>query len=227
LIERSRYLRVFPEFEEFAAAARRGNFVPVCAERLADLITPVSAFLRVRRRLRRPFLLESAEGGEHIGRYSFLGGDPFLEVEGDASGLARIDEDGSRHPIEGDPIEQLAELQRRYRAQPVAGAPPFTGGAVGYIGYDAVRWVEDIPAANPPDGEMPWVSLAYYDNVLAFDHLRHRVVLVANVRVAEDASDTDLQRAYDEAIERLESLSGVLDSSPEAAAPLDEVLGEG
>jgi len=226
LIERSRYLRVFPEFEEFAAAARRGNFVPVCAERLADLITPVSAFLRVRRRLRRPFLLESAEGGEHIGRYSFLGGDPFLEVEGDASGLARIDEDGSRHPIEGDPIEQLAELQRRYRAQPVAGAPPFTGGAVGYIGYDAVRWVEDIPAANPPDGEMPWVSLAYYDNVLAFDHLRHRVVLVANVRVAEDASDTDLQRAYDEAIERLESLSGVLDSSPEAAAPLDEVLGE-
>ena len=87
MIERSRCLRVFPDFADFAAAAEQGNFVPVCAERLADLLTPVSAYLRVAGRVRRPFLLESAEGGEHIGRYSFLGGDPFLEVEGDAEGV--------------------------------------------------------------------------------------------------------------------------------------------
>ena len=227
MIERSRCLRVFPEFPEFAAAAKRGNFVPVCAERLADLLTPVSAYLRVAGRLRRPFLLESAEGGEHIGRYSFLGGDPFLEVEGDASGLSRVTSDGAREKIDGDPVAALSELQRRYEAQPVSGAPPFTGGAVGYIGYDAIRWVEDIPASNPPDDDMPWVSLAYYDSVLAFDHLRHRVVLVANARVQDNASSEQLEAAYEAAIDRLERLSAVLDAEPQAAAPLDEVFAEG
>ena len=226
MIERSRCLRVFPEFPEFAAAAERGNFVPVCAERLADLLTPVGAYLRVAGRLRRPFLLESAAGGEHIGRYSFLGGDPFLEVEGDASGLSRLTGDGAREKIDGDPVAVLGELQRRYQAQPVAGAPPFTGGAVGYIGYDAIRWVEDIPESNPPDYGMPWVSLAYYDSVLAFDHLRHRVVLVANARVPDNATTEQLEAAYEAAIDRLERLSMVLDAEPRAAAPLDEVLAE-
>jgi len=223
LIERSRCLRVFPDFPEFAAAAKRGNFVPVCAERLADLLTPVSAYLRVAGRLRRPFLLESAEGGEHIGRYSFLGGDPFLEVEGDASGLVKLDANGAREQISGDPVTVLGELQRCYKAQPVIGAPPFTGGAVGYIGYDAIRWVEDIPTSNPPDDNMPWVSLAYYDSVLAFDHLRHRVVLVANARVHERVTTEEIETAYEMAIDRLEHLSEVLDAEPDHAAPLDEV----
>jgi anthranilate synthase component 1 len=224
LIERSRCLRVFPDFTDFAAAAKQGNFVPVCAERLADLLTPVSAYLRVAGRLRRPFLLESAEGGEHIGRYSFLGGDPFLEVEGDADGVRVVDPDGNGEKIEGDPVAALAALQCRYQAQPIAGAPPFTGGAVGYIGYDAIRWVEDIPAGNPPDGDMPWVSLAYYDSVLAFDHLRHRVVLVANARVEDNAGIGELERVYEEAIGRLERLSEMLDGEPDVAAPLDQVL---
>jgi anthranilate synthase component 1 len=227
LVERSRCLRVFPEFPEFAALAKRGNLVPVCAERLADLLTPVSAYLRVAARLRRPFLLESAEGGEHVGRYSFLGGDPFLEVEGDAAGISKVAADGKRERIAGDPVQALEALQQRYRAQPVAGAPPFTGGAVGYVGYDAIRWVEDIPAANPPDGDMPWVSLAYYDSVLAFDHLRHRVVLVANAHVGDDAAAADVERAYEEAVERLERLSAVLDGDADDAAPLDRVLGRG
>ena len=80
-------MRVFPEFEEFVAAAHQGNLVPVCAERLADLLTPVGAYLRVAAHLERPFLLESAEGGESVGRFSFIGGDPFLEVLGDAEGI--------------------------------------------------------------------------------------------------------------------------------------------
>jgi len=156
-----------------------------------------------------------------IGRYSFLGGDPFLEVEGDADGLRERLPDGTRRPIPGDPVVALAELQRSYRAQPIAGVPPFAGGAVGYIGYDAVRWVEEIPAANPSDEGMPWVSLAYYDTVLAFDHLRHRVVLVANARVDDGASDDELAVIYDDAIKRLEHLSTVLDGEPQHAAPLD------
>ena len=219
-------MRVFPDFQDFAAAAKRGNFVPVCAERLADLLTPVGAYLRIIGRLRRPFLLESAEGGEHIARYSFLGGDPFLEVEGDADGLTAREPDGTERRIEGDPVEALAALQLRYRAESAPGAPPFTGGAVGYISYDAVRWVERIPAANPSDPEMPWVSLAYYDTVLAFDHLRHRVVLVANARIEAGAGETELRRAYEQAIDRLGELSAVLDSEPRDAAPLDRVHGD-
>ncbi|HEX9698171.1 MAG TPA: anthranilate synthase component I [Acidobacteriota bacterium] len=223
--ERSTCLRVFPGFEDFAAAARRGNFVPVCAERLADLVTPVGAYLRIAGRLRRPFLLESAEGGEHIGRYSFLGGDPFLEVEGDANGLRATGPGAEGVRIEGDPVAALAALQRRYRAQPVAGAPPFTGGAVGYIGYDAVRWIEAIPASNPADHGMPWASLGYYDTVMAFDHLRHRVILVANARVDADATRDELEAAYERAIKRLERLADVLDGEPAAAAPLERVMG--
>ncbi|MEC7900322.1 MAG: chorismate-binding protein [Acidobacteriota bacterium] len=223
MIERSRCLRVFPDFPEFAAAAKRGNFVPVCAERLADLLTPVSAYLRIAGRLRRPFLLESAEGGEHNGRDYFMGGVAFILVEGDASGLVKVDASGDREQIPGDPVAVLGELQRCYKAQPVMGAPPFTGGAVGYIGYDAIRWVEDIPTSNPPDGSMPWVNLAYYDSVLAFDHLRHRVVLVSNARVCEKATIEEVETAYEKAIDRLEYLSEVLDAVPGHAAPLDEV----
>ena len=224
MTERSRYLRVFPEFPEFAEAAKRGNFVPVCAERLADLLTPVSAYLRVAGRMRRPFLLESAEGGEHIGRYSFLGGDPFLEVEGDANGL-RAGRDGDElRSLEGDPVGELARMQRRYRARAIEGAPPFTGGAVGYVGYDAVRWVEKVPHGNRGGDELPWLSLGYYDKVFAFDHLRHRVVLVANAHIDEGASLEELESAYERSVDRLHELSVLLDAAPEEAAPLDEVL---
>ncbi len=226
MTERSRRMCVFPDFDDFAAAAERGNFVPVCTERLADLLTPVGAYLRIVGRWRRPFLLESAEGGEHIGRYSFLGGDPFLEVEGDVDELTACEPDGTRRRIDGDPVAALAELQRRYRAESVPGAPPFTGGAVGYIGYDAVRWVERIPDVNPSDPDMPWVNLAYYDTVLAFDHLRHRVVLVANARIEAGAGETELRHAYEQAIDRLGELSAVLDSEPRAAAPLDRIHGD-
>ena len=223
MAERSRYLSVFPDFEGFAEAAKHGNLVPVCAERLADLLTPVSAYLRVASRLRRPFLLESAEGGEHIGRYSFLGGEPFMEVEGDADGILIRDPEGNERRSQGDPVRALAELHAGFRARPMANAPPFTGGAVGYIGYDAIRWVERIPANNPADPDIPWAHLAYYDTILAFDHLRHRVVLVANARV-DDAEDDDALRAsYEAAREEIDRLSDLLDEPGDHAAPLDKV----
>jgi len=219
-------LAVFPDFEEFCRVARQGNMVPVCAERLADLITPVGAYLRLARRMRRPFLLESAEGGEKIGRYSFLGGDPFIEVSGDREGLTVVEGEGEPRPLDGDPVDRLAELQSRFRAPQVPGAPPFAGGAVGYVGYDAVRWVERVPDANPAEPDLPWAWLAYYDSVLAFDHLRHRVVLVANARV-EDPDDRDhLNSAYRKAVDRLTLLSDLLDEQPLPAAPLDVPTGD-
>ena len=225
MAERSRCLSVYPDFEGFGEAAKHGNLVPVCAERLADLLTPVSAYLRVAARLRRPFLLESAEGGEHIGRYSFLGGEPFMEVEGDVDGLVVRYADGAERRVEGDPVRALTELHAGFRARPPAQAPPFTGGAVGYIGYDAIRWVEKIPANNPVEPDVPWAYLAYYDTILAFDHLRHRVVLVANARVGDAEDSAALAAAYEEALQKIDRLSELLDEPAEPAAPLDRVRG--
>ncbi len=214
-------MRVFPEFEEFVVAAQQGNLVPVCAERLADLLTPVGAYLRVAAHLERPFLLESAEGGESVGRFSFIGGDPFLEVLGDAEGIVLRQPGIEERRVPGDPIRALADLQNQFRAPHVEGAPPFAGGAVGYVGYDAVRWVEEIPARESIDTQPPWLYLAYYDNVLAFDHLRHRVILVANARIEDAADEAHLRASYETALARLRHLSELLESEPLPAAPLD------
>ena len=214
-------MRIFPDFDEFVAAARQGNLVPVCAEQLADLLTPVGAYLRVASHLERPFLLESAEGGESVGRFSFIGGDPFLEVLGDAEGIVLRQPDGEERRVSGDPLRALADLQSRYRAPHVAGAPPFAGGAVGYVGYDAVRWVEEIPMGGATDTQLPRLYLAYYDTVLAFDHLRHRVILVANARIEDADDEAHLRASYAEAQERLRHLSELLESAPLPAAPLD------
>ena len=214
-------MRVFPEFEEFVAVARQGNLVPVCAERLADLLTPVGAYLRVAAHLERPFLLESAEGGESVGRFSFIGGDPFLEVLGDAEGIVLRQPGREDQRVIGDPIRALADVQSRFRAPHVVGAPPFAGGAVGYVGYDAVRWVEEIPMTDSGDTQLPWLYLAYYDTVLAFDHLRHRVVLVANARIEDPDDDAQLRASYDQALDRLRHLSELLEREPLPAAPLD------
>jgi len=212
--------------EEFVAAAATGaTMLPVVGERLGDLLTPVSAALRLFPQWRRPFLLESAEGGENIGRYSYLGGDPFLEVTGGREGLALQHRDGTLERLDGDPVAHLGALHARFRAVPAVGAPPFTGGGVGYVGYDAVRWVERLG-----DGtcavDVPWVSMAFYDVVLAFDHLKHRIVLVANAQVDGLAREPDLQRAYEAAVARIETLAAALREAAAAPVPLESVAPE-
>ncbi|MFQ5742844.1 MAG: anthranilate synthase component I family protein, partial [Acidobacteriota bacterium] len=141
-------------------------------------------------------------------------------VRGDATGLMARQADGEERSLEGDPVAALAALQRRFRAAPLPGAPPFAGGAVGYVGYDAVRWVERIPDSHP-SGDVPWLYLAYYDSILAFDHLRHRAILVANARIADADDRAELRRAHEAAVERLEELAAVLEGDAPQAAPLD------
>ena len=204
------------------AASADATVVPVCMERIGDLLTPVSAALRLAGHVRRPFLLESAEGGEHIGRYSYLGGDPFLELVGDADGLVLRPAGEPEQRLEGDPVANLAEIQARYRSAEVAGAPPFSGGGVGYIGYDAVRWVERIPYPRQGD-DLPWLYMGFYDTLLAFDHLKHRIKLVANAHVKDPEDDDGLRRAYDDAVERLNRLARLLDAPAPECAPLDVV----
>src|SRR6184192_648206 len=123
-------------FETFKELARRGTFVPVCKEIVADLLTPVSAFLKIAEHADYAFLLESVEGGEHVGRYSFLGKDPFLILRSRA-GKTTI---ARERPF----IETLRKLMADFRSPFVPDLPRFTGGAVGYLGYGAASWFEPV-----------------------------------------------------------------------------------
>src|SRR5919206_2649210 len=130
-------------FEEFKELARRGTFVPVCKEIVADLLTPVSAFLKIAEHADYAFLLESVEGGEHVGRYSFLGKDPFLILRA-RDGRTTIDRGGATTTAEQPLIETLRRLMADFRSPFVPELPRFTGGAVGYLGYGAASWFEPV-----------------------------------------------------------------------------------
>src|SRR5829696_1389097 len=157
-------------FEEFKELAQRGTFVPVYKELIADMLTPVSAFLKIAEHADYAFLLESVEGGEHVGRYSFLGKDPFLILRG-GDGRTTLEQAGTTTTAEKPFVETLRSLMNGFRSPFVPGLPRFTGGAVGYFAYDAATWFEPSaadPAAGPAGDDQAGFML--FDTVLAFDH---------------------------------------------------------
>src|SRR4051794_31282321 len=130
-------------FEEFKELARRGTFVPVCKELVADLLTPVSAFLKIAEDADYAFLLESVEGGEHVGRYSFLGKDPFLILRS-RDGSTTMERAGAVTASEEPFVDPLRRLMADFRSPFVPDLPRFTGGAVGYLSYGAASWFEPV-----------------------------------------------------------------------------------
>ena len=192
-------------FEQFAELAEKGTFVPVCKEIMADLLTPVSAFLRVAGHSDFAFLLESVEGGEQVARYSFLGKDPLLVLRSER-GRAVIDRAGTTIERDEPFLEVLRGLMAEYRAPRVPGLPRFAGGAVGYLGYDAAAWFEPAVAARPgpeDDGREVPAAFMLFDSVLAFDHARHRILVIANAHVTPGS---DLQALYRFACARIDFL---------------------
>jgi anthranilate synthase component 1 len=190
----------------------------VYREVLADTETPVSAFLKVGSG-DYAFLLESVEGGEKVARHSFLGSEPFLvfESKGDLVTLRREDGEERQVLAQGqDPLSVLEELMSQYRFVPVPGLPRFSGGAVGYIGYDVVRFIERLPKEAEDDLRLPDSILVFTDTCLIFDHVRHRLAVLSNALV-----DGDPDTAYDRAVEKVEALAGKLESPVPArkAAP--------
>ena len=164
-------------FEQYDRLSTGGGLVPVYREMPGDLMTPVSAFRAIGARSRRAFLLESVAGGERLARYSFLGRDPSSTLEAHASGLI---EDGphGRQPVAGGLLPALRARVGATTAD-VPDLPRFTGGAVGYLTYDAVRLFEKIPARHAAAG--PVASFSFYRSLVAFDHARQRLVLIADV----------------------------------------------
>ncbi len=205
-------------FEEFTELATRGTFVPVCKELMADLLTPVSAFLKIAEHADHSFLLESVEGGEQVGRYSFLGKDPFLVLRSNG-GKTIIDREGERTESEVPFIETLRGLMAEFSAPFVAGLPRFTGGAVGYLGYDAAAWFEPVTLQGEPD-DRDEGGFMVFDTVLAFDHVRHRILIIANARVAEGE---DLESLYQFACAKISfverELERELSRAPRSSAP--------
>jgi len=208
-------------FDEFRSHVKTGReeedaplVVPVSVRRSADLLTPVSAFLSLREAATYSFLFESVEGGEKLARYSFLGRDPYRIVRGTEFG-ATVEVNERRTPgpeqgldrPDGTIFDVLDAYVNRYTEVNLPDLPRLRGGAVGYMGYDAVRLVEDLPDAPPDDLSLPDALWCFYDTVAAFDHVRHQLVLMANVFI--DA-DTDLDAAYEDAQSRLSDLESDL-----------------
>jgi anthranilate synthase component 1 len=223
---RSPARRYHPSLEEVAVLAREATVIPIYRELDADLETPVSAFLKV---ASEPyaFLLESVEGGERLARYSFIGTDPFLLVELDR-GCARLRRTGTRTAFAApalasfggadyyepptaeqvttfsDPLRFLERLLARYRTVHLPGMPRFLGGAVGYLGYEVIRYFEPrVPAAPRDTLGMPEAVFLLVDSMLVFDHLEHTIAVVSHVHVEEGIS---LAQAYADAVERIERL---------------------
>ena len=135
-----------PDFNTFAKLARPGTVVPVTRRITADLLTPVSAHLRLARRSKFSFLLESVEGGERIARYSFIGVDPYLRLRSSGGLLELVEtQRGAIERRSGNLFEELRRLTRAYRPVSLPSLPPFTSGAVGYLAYDVVRLLERLP----------------------------------------------------------------------------------
>lgn len=190
-----------PDYKQFARLAREFTLVPVVKSVAADLQTPVSAFLAVAGNEPEAFLLESVERGEQIGRYTFLGARPYMQI------LARGEEitirQGKRSEKVAGNIFQIvkAKLHQR-RLAPAHGIPPFTGGAVGYCSYDIVRNLENIGEHAKDDLNIPDCVLMFFDRLLAFDHLRHQIHIIA----IADVSAGNPQQSYKRAVADIEAL---------------------
>lgn len=195
---------VYPDFSSFSKLAETSRMIPVHTEILADTETPVRTLMRFSQ-CPNLFLLESVEGGEKWGRYSFLGFDPVQvwEVKG---GHVHVHQ-GEKHlviPHKGDPLGMLRELLRKRPGVRVQGLPRFWGGAVGYLGYDMVRFMERIDGNPKPSLDLPEGSLLFTDPLLIFDKVRHTIRVVVTVDLGEGPQD--LGRLYREARERLEAI---------------------
>ena len=209
-------LALEPGTQEFDRRARAGNLVPVSCEVLADLDTPISAFLRFRG-LPHVFLLESVEGAEKVARYSFLGAQPRLTLRAFPTHV-EMNEGGITRRTTQDPLEAARGVLQRYRPVADPSLPRFYGGLVGWFGYDLIRTIERLP--NPPadDRGLPFCSLQLADTVLIFDHLRHRIRIVANAFIEEGAAHA-YRAAQDRIEEWLERLRRPLPEPVGAAGP--------
>lgn len=190
-----------PALPEFLRLAATHSLVPVYRTLIADLETPVSAFLRLGGNEPECFLLESVEGGENVGRYTFIGVQPYRKIIARGHSIV-ISEQGKSRSLQGDVFELLKQQLGGHKPARIPGLPPFTAGAVGFFSYDVVRQIERLPALAEDDLGLPDACLMFFDEILAFDHVRKEILLI----VTADLSREKPRAAYRAAVKRLDRL---------------------
>jgi anthranilate synthase component 1 len=199
---------IYPDFKTFKKKSREGNLIPVYREILADLETPLSAFLKLKGRT--CFLFESVEGGEKWARYSFIGSNPSVVIEG--SGLKLTITRGKKRETvraEKDPLEIIAAELKKYKPVVIPELPRFFGGFVGYIGYDTVRYFEKLPDNNHTGLDLPDIFLMLTDTLVVFDNLTHKIKVISNAHI-----EGSPQKAYESAERKIDGIVKKLRSRP-------------
>ena len=208
-----------PDLETFCRKAENVNLVPVFRELSADLETPVSVFLKLRNDT-PCFLLESVERGEQLGRYSFIGTNPFLTFKAqNGEGIVSDHHNTSRihfepSPSENNPLNEIQELLSQYKVVADSELPGFFGGAVGYLSYDMVRFFEKLPQPSNDELELPDCFFLFTDTMVIFDHVANKMKIVSNARINGNSS-----AAYQEAIDKIESIIAAINQPLTAIEP--------
>jgi anthranilate synthase component 1 len=195
-----------PSAREFLRLSREHTLVPVYRVVTADLETPVSAFLRIAAEEQEAFLFESVEGGEHVGRYTFIGIEPYKKIVARGTSIT-VEESAERCSFEGDIFAELKLALGGHTPARLPGLPPFTAGAVGFFSYDAVRQIERLPRLAADELGVPDACLMFFDQVLAFDHVKKEIYLIVTADLARNsAADRSTTAAYARAVKRLNRL---------------------
>ena len=202
----------YPTLEDFRKEAKSGNTIPVYRSILADMETPVSAFYKLMPD-NYAFLLESVEGGENLARYSFLGSQPSMlfHSKGHQVTIEYLEKGETVVQEYEDPLSALEELMQNYRPVDSEELPKFHGGAVGYMSYDMVRFVEELPDNTEDELQLPDCFFMIAETLLIFDHVNHQIKVVANAHI-----DGDVDAAYANAIAKIEALIEKITAASEA-----------
>jgi anthranilate synthase component I len=206
-----------PDFDAFCRLSAGTKLVPVYRRLLSDALTPVAAF-HLLDDGGHACLFESVIGGEKVGRYSFLAFEPFLELTAHGKEVNIRGEGGKQHFTAEDPLEELRSRLAAYQSVHLPELPPFEGGAIGYAGYDVVRYVENLPNAPEDDRGLPDLSFAFYDRMIVFDNVNKALFVIAMARL--DKASGDQRAAYDDACRRVDDLVERL-SAPAKLPPVD------
>lgn len=205
-----------PDFATFQKLAEGASFVPIFRRLVSDTLTPVSAYCRLQDD-QHSFLFESVIGGERVGRYSFLGAGPFLQIDAFDREIVLTEAGQTKRYTVDDPLEHLHSMLENYRAPHLPELPRFCGGAVGYAGYDTVRYTERLPHPPENDRNLPDMSFALYDRMVVFDQIQKTILAVVHA----DVRGGDLKAAYDAACGRVDMLCQQLDHATESIRVTD------
>ena len=197
---------IHPTLDEFRALAREGALVPVYKEILADLETPVSAYMKVAKGHEYSFLLESVEQADQLGRYSFMGANPSMvfKSKGRTISMRRDGRDAPSYESD-DPLGELRRVMEAFKPVELEGLPYFHGGAVGYISYDQERFFEKLPDNNPDPLDMPDLYFMITDTMVTFDHVNNRILILSNAHI-----QGSVDAAYNEAVRKIDDIERVL-----------------